>query len=150
MANMSPEREKEFQELSQYLIFFGTAVLGIPEGHNTHPRHYLTPVPGKITKSQLLSGLRQAANDTIESTQDFTPEQVAEIDASCQRQGVLTLSEIRRRYWRRYKAIIEKRCIRNDTDYYLAVGLLSDTAAVSMAPAERELLRSAVGAYEAR
>ncbi len=147
MAKMSEDKGREFQELSSYLNFFATAVWGIPEDDIRHPSHYLRPVPGKVSKSMLLAGLRQAVNDTIEATQDFSPEQVGTFDAACRKKLVLTLSEVRSRYWRKYKKIIDRRRIYNDSDYYLAVGVLNDMAA-TINPFERELLQSLVSAYE--
>jgi hypothetical protein len=149
MAKMSEDKEREFRELSMYLGFFATEVWGIPKDDKSHPSHFLGPVPGKVRKSQLFASLKQAVKDTIEATIDLIPEQVAALDAACRNQQVLTLSEVRRRYWSKYKAIIEKQRIRDDTDYYFAVGLLSDTAA-SIPTVERELLKKLVSAYEQR
>jgi hypothetical protein len=147
MSKMSDEKNREFEELSSYIGFFATAVWNVAENSANHPSRNLMAAPGKASKSQLLSGLRQAANDTIEATQHFKFDQIAAFDYACREQRVLTLSEVRRRYWRRYKAIVEKLQLRNDTDYYLATGLLIDTAA-AIGPAERRLLPELTLAYE--
>lgn len=95
---MSPENEIEFQELSAYVGFFATAVWGVPESAPQHPSHNLEVIPGKVSKSQRLAGLRQAARDTVEASQDLSAEQVAVIDSACKQRQIVTLSEIRTRY----------------------------------------------------
>ncbi|CAB1064876.1 hypothetical protein D1BOALGB6SA_9673 [Olavius sp. associated proteobacterium Delta 1] len=149
MAIMTEDNEREFRELSAYLSFFATEVWGIPKDDKSHPSHSLRSVPGKVSKLQFFAGLKQAVNDTVDATQDFTPKQVAEVDAACRNQQVLTLSEVRRRYWNKYRVILEKQRICNDTEYSFVVGLLSDTTA-SIPTMERELLQTLVSVYERR
>ena len=146
---MSEEKEREFEELAAYVSFYGTHVCKIPLESSHHPSHFMTPIPGKVTKSQLLVCVRQAANDTVESTDHLLPQQVAALDSACIANNVLTFSEVRRRFWRRYKAVLKKRCINSETDYYMAVGVISDMAS-SISPAERYLLQDIVIAYEQR
>jgi hypothetical protein len=98
MAKFPEHKEQEFQELVAYICFFTTAVWGVPEESPQHPRHFITPVRGKISKSQLLAGLRQAARDTLDSTKIYPPEKIIAIDKNCKRHQVLTLSEVRERY----------------------------------------------------
>lgn len=147
MSKMSDEREKELSELCAYISFYATAVMGVPENSPQHPSHFMHPVPGRMSKSQLLSGVRQATNDTIEDAQHFSPERVAAIDNACNERKVLTLSEIRRRYWRKYKKLIEAGHIKNDTEYYLASGLLNDLDS-GIDARERHLLQEYVDSYE--
>ena len=149
MPKMSIENELELGELCAYVSFYATAVWGIAEDAPSHPSHFMHPSAGKMTKSQLLSGVRQAANDTIEHSQDFFPEQVAAVDKACQECKVLTLSEVRRRYWNRYRKLIESGKVRNDTDYYLATSLLNDLSS-NIEPAERRLLQELADKYEQR
>ncbi|WP_020650008.1 hypothetical protein [Solimonas variicoloris] len=149
MARMSPQNEREFEALAAYVCLFATVVWRVPESAPHHPVHHMGIVPGQISKSQRLAGLRQAANDTVESSEDFTPEQVSAFDAICRSKGVITLTEIRRRYWKKYKALIKRGRLRDETEYYLAVGLLNDLAA-EISPAEREKLQSLVSEFERR
>lgn len=98
MARFPEQKELEFQELASYVSFFATYVWGIPEASPQHPSHFVTPVRGKISKSQLLAGLRQAARDTLEATENYLPEKIMAIDRECKKHQVLTLSEVRERY----------------------------------------------------
>lgn len=101
MARFPEQKEQEFQELVSYVSYFATAVWGIPEESPQHPRHFVTPVRGKISKSQLLAGLRQAARDTLEATETYLPERIMAIDQDCKKHQVLERSEIRERYGRK-------------------------------------------------
>jgi len=101
MAKFPEQKEQEFQELVSYVCFFATAILGIPEESPQHPRHFITPVRGKISKSQLLAGLRQAARDTLEATENYLQEKRMAVDRDCKRHQVLTLSEVTERYGRK-------------------------------------------------
>lgn len=101
VTSLPEHKEREFQELASYIGFFSTAVWGIPEESPLHPRHFSTPVPGKVSKSRLLAGLRQAALDTLEATDNYPPERIMAIDQECRKHQVLTLSEVRERYGRK-------------------------------------------------
>ncbi|MGB0219759.1 MAG: hypothetical protein ACPGJF_10540 [Sinimarinibacterium flocculans] len=98
MKKMSPEDEREFEELAGYVGFFATTIWGVAETSSSHPSRHLGAIPGKVTKSQRLSGLRQAARDTAEASRDFSLEQVAALDAACEERQLITLTEVRRRY----------------------------------------------------
>lgn len=139
------EKEREFDELASYVGFYATNVWKVPYDAPAHPSRFLAQ--GKFTKLQLLAGLRQAANDTVEDSARYSPEQVAELDRQCVANNVLTLSEVRRRYSRQYKAILKKRRITTETDYYLVVGILCDTTN-SVSAEDRRVLESSVIAYE--
>ncbi len=101
MATFPDQKELEFQELASYVSFFATYVWGIPEESPLHPSRFVTPVRGKISKSQLLAGLKQAARDTLEETEKYLPEKVMAFDSECKKRQVLTLSEVRERYGRK-------------------------------------------------
>lgn len=149
MKRMSQENEREFEELTAYVSFYATHVWNIPLACPHHLSHFMTPIPGKVTKAQLLVGVRQAANDTVESAEHLLPQQITALDIACTANSVLTFSEVRRRFSSRYKAVLRKRCIRDETDYYMAVGVINDmTSAIS--PAERHLLQDIVVAFEQR
>lgn len=147
MTKMSPASEKEFEELAAYVNFYATHVWHVPPEAREHPSHFLSPVPGKITKSQLLAGLRQAANDTVEDAARLTAKEIAEMDEACRANGVLTLSEVRRRFSRQYGSVLKKQRISNDTEYYLVAGIVND-ASSGLSSEERHLLERLAQAYE--
>ncbi|WUR14551.1 hypothetical protein E7V67_005450 [[Empedobacter] haloabium] len=147
MRKLSPENEKEFEELAKYVNFYTTHVWRVSPEAPEHPSHFLTPVPGKVTKSQLLSGLRQAANDTVEDASSFTQEQTAALDRACLANDVLTLSEVRRRFSGQYRSVLKKRRISNETEYYLVVAIITDMSS-QLDDDERRLLEELAHAYE--
>lgn len=65
-----------------------------------------------------------AINDTVEATLDWTHQQVAEADAKFAAAGTFTLSEIRRRYSRKFAKVMKRGVIRSETEYYLLKGVL--------------------------
>jgi hypothetical protein len=144
---MSQANEKEFEELASYVNFYATHVWQVPPSAHEHPSHFLTPVPGKVTKSQLLAGLRQAANDTVEDAAHLTAEEIAALDEACRANDVLTLSEVRRRFSRQYGSVLKKQRISNETEYYLVVGIINDLTS-HLSNEERNLIEQLAHAYE--
>jgi hypothetical protein len=147
MKKMSQANEKEFEELASYVNFYATHVWHVPSDAREHPSHFLTPVPGKVTKSQLLAGLRQAANDTVEDAAHLTAEEITALDDACRANDVLTLSEVRRRFSRQYGSVLKKQRISNDTEYYLVVGIINDLT-IRLSNDERSMLEQLAQAYE--
>jgi hypothetical protein len=109
----------------------------------------LIKIAEKFGKSKALEGLRQAINDTIEDTQELDGESVRMIDKTLASHGIVTLSYLRKRYWSKYKRILSQKIIKNDTEYYLANGLLSDLT-IDLRSDERSLLTQLVAKYENR
>jgi hypothetical protein len=144
---MSEEKEKEFEQLSQFLEYFSTNVTGIERNDDIHPSNVLVRIVEQFGKSKALQGLKQAINDTIEDSSDFSVERVQQLDAELASKGIITLSILRKRYWGKYKAILKRGKIRNETEYYLINGVLCDTSA-AVSDNERETLSSLINEYE--
>lgn len=99
-----------------------------------YERKYPTTPPGspsqfleKIEESSLANakkGLQMAINDIVEDTSDWTPQQVAEADAKFATAGTFTLTEVRRRYSKKYLRILKRGVIRSETEYYLVKGIV--------------------------
>ena len=146
MRKMSQANEVEFNELASYVGFFATHVRKIAIEEPSHPSHFLSS--GKFTKSQLLTGLRQAANDTIEAFSSASPQKIMALDNACRDSGVLTFTEVRRRFSRQYKAILKRQRITRDSDYYLITGIVNDMES-PLSDDERRGLEALIAAYEA-
>lgn len=91
-------------------------------------------------------GLRMAINDMVEALQDLSPHEVADCDQALQAHGGYTLSGLRQRYSKQYRRIIKRGAIRNDEEFYLAQGVVSDTS-LQLPQSERELLDRIIHAY---
>lgn len=121
---MLPERESEYNELLAYVGLFATLVWQTDPASPTHPANVIEGVVEQFGKSKALVGLRQAAHDTIEETSDWNSEAGAVADEGFSAAGVVTVSEITRRYCASYKRIVKRGFIKNETEYYVINALL--------------------------
>ncbi|PND36803.1 hypothetical protein C1O66_04125 [Paucibacter aquatile] len=94
-----------------------------------------------------LKGWRMAVNDCIEMSSHWSADQVMSMDAALRKAGIVTLSEIRRRYSTRLAAILKRGRIRGEVEYYLAVALVADTAS-NLSAEELVNLQALVAEFE--
>ena len=144
---MSPEREREFDALLAYVGFFATHVLRIGPDADIHPGRTIERIAGTHGKSKALAGLRQAANDTVEEASNWSAEARTALDEALRNAGVITLSEVARRYAARYQRILKRGSIKNDTEYYLVNGTVADKGS-GMPDEERGRLQGMIDDYE--
>jgi hypothetical protein len=121
--------------------------LRISPDADIHPARTVESIIGTYGKSKALAGLRQAVNDTVEETSNWSAEARAALDDALRGAGIMTLSEITRRYAARYKGILKRGKIRNDTEYYLVNGILTDQGS-SISDEERQRIQELVDDYE--
>ena len=146
---MSAEREREFEELLGFLDF-----------HSEHLRKNPVAAPAGLTirtvaeriaqehgRSKALEGARQATNDALEELADLTREGVTVVDEALRAAGLVSLSELRRRYSSAFQRILRRGSIKTETEYYLVNGLVVDLTSSLTVP-ERERLQAMVSAYE--
>jgi hypothetical protein len=146
-AAMRPERENEYNELLAYVGLFATVVWRIDPASEIHPANFIKGIVQQFGKSKALVGLRQAANDTIEETSNWNTEARAIADEGFRAAGVVTVSEIVRRYSASYKRIVKRGFIKSDTDYYVINAVLVDQGNL-ISDDERAYLQRLSGAYE--
>lgn len=144
---MSPEREKEYQELYAYLDFYMTNVNGIAPDSQLNLAAVSVGIIEKYGKSKALIGLRQAVNDTIEDLQRCPKEYIEILDDALRKAGALTASEIRRRYAASYQRVLRRGNIKNETEYHLINGIVVDLTSEVSAD-ERALLQSMLEIFE--
>jgi hypothetical protein len=58
----------------------------------------------------------------------WTPDKMKEVDEGLRAERILTLSELRRRYGRRFTTIVERGKIIDGSEYYLVRGIVSDAS----------------------
>lgn len=150
--SMSPEREAEFSELLAFFSFSAPVVFQVTSQVSANFEHDISREIDRIIatygKSKALVGLRQAVNDIVEQTCDWPVGARAYLDDALNAAGIITLSEVSRRYAARYKRILKRGTIRNDTEYYLINGIVVDRAS-GISDGERAHLQELVDAYEA-
>jgi hypothetical protein len=144
---LSPEKEQEYQELSDFLYYFKTYFEKMDVNDPVHPSNVLKSIASKYGKSKALMGLKMAINDIIEMMEDTKIEVVEKLDQALALGGSITFSELRRRYWSRYKRILKKGKITTEVDYYLIMGILNDTSS-GLSDKEIDSLNEMVAKYE--
>jgi hypothetical protein len=148
---MSPEREKEFEELLAFLDFHHAIFTkpklppGMPVGLSL--RGEVERIAREYGRSKALEGTRQAVNDVIEELTDLTAEGVELLDQALRDGGLQTLSEMRRRYSALYRKVVRRGKINSETEYYLVNGLVVDQGS-ALTSQERIVLQGMVSAYE--
>ena len=95
-----------------------------------------------------LNGLRQAINDCVEMSFHFGHVEVENLDSELRTRGIITLSELRRRYSKGYAKIKKRGRIKNETEYYLIRNVLGDPTEKTRE--ECELLEKMTSDYEGR
>lgn len=123
---ISPEKDHEYEELSAFLDMYVTHFLKIDSANPVHPTNVGRSIVASVGKSKALTGLRQAINDTLDDLKDIPPELVIQLDTALRASGIVTLTELRRRYSRQYRGILKRMKIRNETEYYLVKAVLED------------------------
>jgi hypothetical protein len=122
-----PIRDNEFEELRGFLGYFvDHQMSGRGMQRDTHPINVLNDLRAQ-SPSQALQGLRMAINDCIEMTSTWPPGQVAELDNQLRQRGLLTLSNLRRRYSKRLQSVLKRGRITTEVEYYLVRGAVEDT-----------------------
>lgn len=144
---MTPERESEYNELLGYVELFATAVWQIDPASAIHPANVIKGIVQQLGKSKALVGLRQAANDTVEATSNWNSEARAVVDEAFKAAGVITLSEITRRYSASYKRILKRGFIEDETEYYVVNAILVDQGS-AISDDERMYLQTLIEAFE--
>jgi hypothetical protein len=122
------------------------------------PKYPTTP-PGlpsqfleNIEKTSLANakkGLSMALNDIAEESANWTPEQVSAADVRFLAAGTFTLSEIRRRYSKKYLQILKRGEIRSETEYYLLKGI-RDGGGMETGATEGQQIEALMAAFEAK
>lgn len=145
---LSPDREREFQELLAFVSFYATHVSGVTPTSTFSIETVCAGIIEQHGKAKALEGLRQAANDVIEELSDKPAAGVAALDEALRASGLITASEVRHRYASSYKRIVKRGTIRNDTEYYLVNGIVVDLGN-GISDTERATLQRLLNSYEA-
>jgi hypothetical protein len=143
---MQKPNAREYAELKEFLAFYSERYHNL---QNFPPEHHpiaCLSVLEAMSKTMALNGLRQAIHDCIEASLRFDNAEVAILDSELRKHGIVTLSELRRRYSGAYARIAKRGRIRNETEYYLINNVLNDPTPKN--DEERELLLNLIAEYE--
>ena len=143
---MTEKPETDYESLKAFLAFYSERYFGLsslpPE---IWPINVLEAMEKKNKKAAVM-GLRQAVNDCVERSFDLEHAEVEGLDAELRSYGIVTLSELRRRYSKGYAKILKRGRIKNETEYYLMVNVANDPT--EKAHEERDLLDKLISDYE--
>lgn len=103
----------------------------------------------KTSLSNAKKGLQMAVNDIVEESAGWRPDQVAEADTKFSAAGTFTLSEVRRRYSKKYLQILKRGVIDSETEYYLVKGIV-DGGGIEPGATEAAKLQAMLDAFELR
>jgi len=145
--SMSSEREREYSELHAYLDFYATHVWKIDPSSTMHPSNVGKRIIEEHGRSIALRGLKQAVIDTVENLNHQPLEYIQHLDATLREHGIVTFSEIRRRYSSLYKRILKRGKIKNETEYYIIAGIIADIES-AVSEEERNILENLVVQFE--
>lgn len=148
---MSPEREKEFEDLLAFLDFhyevFTKPKLPLDMAERLSVRGEAERIAREYGRSKALVGTRQAVNDVVEDLSNLTAEGVELLDRALYDTGLSTLSEMRRRYSTLYQKVLRRGRIKTETEYYLVNGLVVDQTS-ALSGDERNVLQGMISEYE--
>ena len=146
---MSPERQREWQELKAFFVFWQRHLFPChmsPEDPG-HPANAVEHIAEKYGVSKAFQGLKQAIHDTVEQYGDLSGPELHRVDITLAANGLLTFSEVRMRYWSKYRAVLKRSAIRNDTEFYLLKGIADDLT-IKITDEERAKIGFLLGEYE--
>jgi hypothetical protein len=147
MVEMQEEAELEYAKMKDFLSFYAERYLDV--GGVSPDKQPLASLEALEKKSMkmALNGLRQAINDCVEMSLHFDHAEVEKFDSQLRSRGIVTLSELRRRYSKSYAKIMKRGQIKNETEYYLVRNVLYDPT--EKTPEEQKLLEELISEYEA-
>jgi hypothetical protein len=143
---MQSEEEFDYARMKGFLSFYAEKYLnleGLPP--DKRPIASLEALE-KQSMKKALSGLRQAIHDCVEMSFHFDHSEVEKLDSQLRSRGIVTLSELRRRYSKGYAKIKKNGRVKNETEYYLVRNVLDDPTPKTAE--ERELLEKLIMDYE--
>ena len=143
---LSPSQIQERDELESFLTLFFERFWKIDVGSALHPVAVSRGIAATHGELSAFSGLKMATNDCLEFGRALTTEQKRKFDIECHRRGALTMSALLRTHSNKFRALVKRGKIRNETEYQMVAAVLSDTT--WNAPPEQALLEQMVETYE--
>ncbi|GKT26116.1 hypothetical protein [Acidovorax sp. SUPP3334] len=148
---MSTEKisDEDYQKLKAFLGNFFDWYNARPNmPAEIHPL-YMAEIIERRSMKDAQRGLQMAINDTVEDTSNWTPDAIAAADARFAAAGTFTLSEVRRRYSKKYLQILKRGLIRSETEYYLLKGV-ADGGGIEPSATEGQQIEAMLAAFEAK
>ena len=140
---------EDYEKLKIFMGFFFDLYKSNP---GIKPEHHPLAVMERMIIEHSSANIRRALemtiNDMIEDSAAWHPEQVAEADVKFAAAGTFTLTEVRRRYSKKYLQLLKRGVIRKETEYYLLKGIL-DGGGMEPGATESQQIQTMLLAFEA-
>jgi hypothetical protein len=146
MARIQPAPDPEYATMKAFLSFYADRFFDLESLPPEKRPIACLEILEKMGAGTARRGLRMAINDCMERSSRFDRLQVEKLDSELRELGIVTLSELRRRYSKDYARIRKRGQIKNDTEYYLVRNVLDDPT--EKTPEERRLLEEMINGYE--
>jgi hypothetical protein len=146
---MSKLSLEEYENLKKFFICYVDWFIPINQKSTRledQPLEFL----GRLEKTSMTNakkGLQMAINDLVEMSSDWKPDQIATADQKFAQNQLPTLSEIRRRYSRKYLGLLKRGEIKTEQEYYLLKGI-ADGGSIEAGANEVGQIDVMLAAYE--
>jgi hypothetical protein len=90
--------------------------------NNIRPTTILTNME-KTSPAAARAGLQMAISDMVEMTTSWQPDRLFEVDKALSEKSLLTLSDLRARFSKKYAALLKRGVVRDIVEYYLLKGV---------------------------
>ncbi len=144
MPKLSPS---EYRELKSFLRFFSERFFPKTDLPAHQQPIALLESMEATAPAKAAQGLQMVINDCLEMSSHWRPDKVSTLDAELKEKGIVSLSELRKRYSRAYAKLVKRGQIKSDSEYYLAKGIL-DGCVLDLSEADRHLLSTMLTQYE--
>ena len=146
----SQERLHEYDRLKRFFTLWMTHIPPYHGRDKSEPHHPLVVMERhekELSFSKCFTGLRQAVNDCLEQGAEFPTEAIKLIDDAFTEAGAPTLSELLVQQSRKFKSILRRGKIRDETEFYLVNAALSNVDS-GISDLDRVMLNNIHEAYE--
>jgi hypothetical protein len=146
---MSKAREDEWLELTEFFAFWVTYIKPklTPRLPPSQALKALVAIEAKYGRSKALQGLKQAVGDILEMTSAFHGEPLRLLDDILRSRGLVTLTALHRRQSSKYKSILRRGRVRDETEYYLLSAIANDMT-LDLPKQERQTLDRLLHTFE--
>ena len=147
------ESDLDHKRLKAFIAFYYANYVDLSRvPADLHPSSLLereeVKAPGEIkAPGETIDGVRTMVNRIIEGSFNWTAYKIAEVEAALTENGIISLSELQKRFSKEYKAIIKRGEISDLTEYYMAKDLVSNTGSVA-SRREKERLEDMIAVFE--
>jgi len=142
---ISPDTYQSYKAFMAFFFdkYFDSLPSLAPEDH---PLAVLNSIE-KTSLSNARKGLEMAINDCVEKSADWSAEKVAAADAELQSQGLISLTEVRQSFSKKYLRVLKRGSIQSEQEFYLIKSIV-DGGSLKVGPIEWTQLTTMLEQYE--